>query len=82
MKLLQLTFSTIFASISSLTLIPAASAITWSLLGNFDDGGTISGTFFFDESNETYRNIDLKTTVGSTITVSYTHLTLPTIYSV
>jgi PEP-CTERM motif len=42
-----------------------AGAIQWTLQNvTFDDGGTASGTFFYDADTNTYSNIDIVTTAG------------------
>lgn len=67
----QLTLSSLIVAMASLATVPSASAFSVVLSGTFDDGGTISGTFDFDDSitpNGEYSNIDIITTVGSVLT--------------
>lgn len=63
----KITLSTFAASIVSLASAPSAIAFTFSLSGTFDDGGTLSGTFDFDETIDTYSNTNIITTGGGTL---------------
>lgn len=47
--------------------------IQWTLNGvTFTDGGTASGTFVYDAATNTYSNINITTTAGSTVTTGAT----------
>ena len=73
----KIALSTVAASIASMAIAPSALAYTFNLSGSFDDGGTLSGTFDFDETTDTYSNTDLITTGGSTLSgTTYTDDTL------
>ena len=66
----QVSKTTLFASfisLSSLITISPASAFTFDLLGTFDDGGTLSGSFDYDDISDDVTNVDITTTLGSTL---------------
>jgi hypothetical protein len=56
--------------------IASADGITWDLSGvTFDDGGTASGSFFYDAVANKFDPISVKTTSGSVLTgATYTSL--------
>lgn len=67
----QLTLSSLIVAMASLATVPSASAFSVVLSGTFDDGGTIGGTFDFDDSitpDGEYSNIDINTTAGNVLT--------------
>jgi hypothetical protein len=46
--------------------LAVATPITWYLSGvHFDDGGTASGSFIFDQDTATYSAINITTTLGN-----------------
>ena len=45
----------------------SASAVTWDIVGQFDDGGTISGSFVYDADLDQFSSIDVTTSAGSTL---------------
>ena len=71
----KITLSTLVASIGTLTITPSVSALTWTVSGTFDDGGTVSGTFDYDEINDIYTNVNITTFAGSNILFSGTTYT-------
>lgn len=73
----KITLSTVTASITSMAISPSAMALTFDLSGTFNDGGTLGGTFDYDESTEVYSNLNINTTGGSNLTgTTYTDDTL------
>jgi PEP-CTERM motif len=56
--------------------IALADGITWNLSGvTFDDGGAASGSFMYDAVTNTYSDIMITTTTGTTLTgATYTSL--------
>jgi len=63
----KIALSSFLASISIFTITNSALALTWNLSGIFDDGGTISGTFDYDDLNDIYSNVNIITTGGATL---------------
>lgn len=43
----------------------SAVPIQWSLSATFDDGGSATGTFFFDPNTTTFSSINVQTTAGT-----------------
>jgi hypothetical protein len=42
-----------------------ADPVTWTVIGTFDDGGTIHGSFNYDADTNTYSNVNLVTSPGT-----------------
>lgn len=70
-------FKTTLSSLTTLTsvLITASSALALSvtLSGTFEDGGTLNGTFDYDEITEEYSNINIETTAGNIVLTGNTY---------
>ena len=65
--------SCLFAAASLAIAAPA----TWTLSGvTFADGGTASGSFAYDASTNTYSNINITTTAGTTFGTGATYAAL------
>jgi hypothetical protein len=54
---------------AALGLLVAAEAlatpVAWTVVGSFDDGGDLNGTFIYDADSDGYSDISLKTSAGS-----------------
>jgi hypothetical protein len=67
-SLIRVAAATAFALCFS-AMPAAASPVTWQVSNvDFDDGGTLAGTFIFDAATGAYSSIDLSSTAGTTIT--------------
>lgn len=66
----RIALSSFLASISLLAITNSVSALTWNLSGIFDDGGTLSGSFDYDEGTDTYSNPNITTAAGSALSGS------------
>src|SRR5215813_9278566 len=70
----RLTFRSLIAALGliallSLPSVASADGATWTFSGvTFDDGGTASGSFFYDATNNTYSDINMTTTAGTLLT--------------
>jgi len=45
----------------------SADQVTWDITGQFDDGGTISGSFVYDADLNQFSSIDVTTSAGSVL---------------
>ncbi len=45
----------------------SANQVTWDITGQFDDGGTISGSFVYDANLHQFSSIDVTTSAGSVL---------------
>jgi hypothetical protein len=63
-----LKFSRCLVLVTALLCTVAANAtgLPWQLQATFDDGGTASGTFVYDDATNTYSQVDVTTTTGTT----------------
>jgi hypothetical protein len=50
-----------------LTASASANQVTWDITGQFDDGGTISGSFVYDADLNQFSSIDVTTSAGSVL---------------
>ena len=66
----KITLATVATSLTSLIITPSVLAFSFSLDGTFDDGGTLGGTFDFDENTDIYSNLNINSTGGSTLSGS------------
>jgi hypothetical protein len=48
-----------------LPFVCRAAPVTWSVRGQFADGGSLSGTFVYDAATNLYSNVNVTTTAGS-----------------
>lgn len=73
LKFFGLTLSTLVTTLLVTNINSKALAVTFKIMGTFDGGGgTLSGTFDFDDSNDTFTNFNLSTfDSSSNIVASY-----------
>jgi hypothetical protein len=45
----------------------SANQVTWDITGQFDDGGTISGSFVYDADLNQFSSVDVTTSAGSVL---------------
>jgi hypothetical protein len=50
----------------------SADAVTWDIAGDFNDGGTISGSFVYDANLNQFSSIDVTTSGGADFTLADT----------
>jgi hypothetical protein len=60
------TIPSVLAAVLFLAASASAGPLTWVVNGQFDDGGTISGSFVYDADTGQYSSVDVITTPGST----------------
>ena len=51
----------------------SADPIVWTVSGTWNDGGSVNGSFTYDADTNTYSNVLLTTTPGSSVTPGHTY---------